>query len=264
MTAETPVPSKLWHYLHTGDGRGCFHRVARWTPSHLFLVRACGADDGPTVKVSRTGLEETGEVKAKITTRAGKTVAATLLSPPTTEDPAALPFVWHRDGSKPCLHRVRSVSAKRLVADRACGCYETGSTASGVTVPLDTLDLGVEVTLRGAEWFYRPVAGAWAPRSTAPAYVPPKPPHTPPKARTYPRHEHVTAEYARLRAADLRALGLTTAPRDHDALRTAWRAAAKRHHPDAGGDAERFSRAREAYERLARPFAPNPTEQPAP
>lgn len=52
-------------------------------------------------------------------------------------------------------------------------------------------------------------------------------------------------------ADDLAALGLDAMP-DKAALRRAWRDAAKRHHPDAGGDAEAFKRARAAYERLAR------------
>lgn len=55
-------------------------------------------------------------------------------------------------------------------------------------------------------------------------------------------------------AADLRALGLSTMP-DADGLRRAWRAAAVRLHPDAGGDAAKFIEARAAYERLSRTVA---------
>lgn len=50
-------------------------------------------------------------------------------------------------------------------------------------------------------------------------------------------------------AADLELLGLTSAP-SADELKAAWRAAAKRAHPDAGGSAEAFVAVRGAYERL--------------
>lgn len=51
--------------------------------------------------------------------------------------------------------------------------------------------------------------------------------------------------------ADLAALGLDAVP-DPEGLRRAWRAAARKHHPDAGGDPARFAAARRAYEHLAR------------
>lgn len=49
--------------------------------------------------------------------------------------------------------------------------------------------------------------------------------------------------------ADLRALGLATWPTT-DELTTAWRETAKRTHPDAGGSAAAFARAKMAYDRL--------------
>lgn len=55
-------------------------------------------------------------------------------------------------------------------------------------------------------------------------------------------------------SADLVALGLRSMPTRSE-LKAAWHAAAKRHHPDAGGRAEDFTRAREAYERLQRAVA---------
>ncbi len=278
--AQVPVPSALWHYLHTGDGRGCFHRVARWTATHLYVVATCGDhDDAPVARVSRTGLDEIGEVKVKIATRAGEAVLATMLVPPTVESDDAVPFVWHRVGSKPCLHRVRESRAKGYTIDRACGCFERGSSGPGASVPRLGIGASVAVKLREWEWFYRPVVGAWAPVSTAPTYVPPKPPRprTPPKTSTYRRHEREAREraarehaetyervwreaYARVvaeehRTDDLRALGLDAVPADLDALRAAWRTAAKRHHPDAGGDAARFTRAKTAYDRLAQTLA---------
>jgi hypothetical protein len=62
-------------------------------------------------------------------------------------------------------------------------------------------------------------------------------------------------------ARDLNALGLPAMPADFDALKRAWRAAARRTHPDApGGDAESFKSARAAYERLAA-FLQPPSER---
>lgn len=55
-------------------------------------------------------------------------------------------------------------------------------------------------------------------------------------------------------SADLVALGLRSMP-TRDELRSAWHAAARRHHPDAGGRAEDFTRARAAYERLQKAVA---------
>lgn len=55
-------------------------------------------------------------------------------------------------------------------------------------------------------------------------------------------------------AGDLAALGLRSMP-TRDELRSAWHAAARRHHPDAGGRAEDFTKARAAYERLQKAVA---------
>lgn len=55
-------------------------------------------------------------------------------------------------------------------------------------------------------------------------------------------------------AGDLAALGLRSMPTGPE-LQVAWRAAARRHHPDAGGRAEDFTRARAAYERLQKAVA---------
>ena len=284
---QTPVPSMLWHYLHTGDGRGCFHRVVRWTSTHLHLVAACGASDGPTVKVSRTGLEELGEVRAKILPREGAAVRATMLVPPTVESDAAVPFVWHRIGAKPCLHRVRHEDATRYVIDRGCGCFEGGARGPGVSVARLEIGDSAAVKLREREWFYRPVVGAWAPVSEAPAYVPPR---TRPPSQE--RHENATqartdeewlrsvreqvarahAEtYERVwrgalvrldaekhRAEDLHALDLDTMPATLDTLKAAWRTTARRHHPDAGGDASRFARSKAAYDRLTEALEKTP------
>lgn len=52
----------------------------------------------------------------------------------------------------------------------------------------------------------------------------------------------------------LAALGLRSMPTAPE-LRAAWHAAARRHHPDAGGRAEDFTKARAAYERLQRAVA---------
>lgn len=71
------------------------------------------------------------------------------------------------------------------------------------------------------------------------AMPPPTPPSAAPRA---PRREPF--------GDDLAALGLATMP-DADGLRAAWRETARRTHPDAGGSAEAFQRARTAYERLA-------------
>ena len=48
---------------------------------------------------------------------------------------------------------------------------------------------------------------------------------------------------------DLAALGLTRPP-SPDELTAAWRAAAKQHHPDAGGSAEAFDTVKRSYDRL--------------
>ena len=53
---------------------------------------------------------------------------------------------------------------------------------------------------------------------------------------------------------DLAALGLHSVPTAQE-LQAAWRASARRHHPDAGGSAEGFTRARAAYERLQKAVA---------
>lgn len=55
-------------------------------------------------------------------------------------------------------------------------------------------------------------------------------------------------------SADLAVLGLRSMPTDAE-LRAAWRSAAMRHHPDAGGRAEDFTRVRAAYERLQKAVA---------
>lgn len=72
------------------------------------------------------------------------------------------------------------------------------------------------------------------------------------------------------------ALGVEPAA-DEVEIREAWRACARRHHTDRGGDGEKFRRAREAYEVLGDPErrrrydeelrtgrAPGPTTAPAP
>lgn len=60
---------------------------------------------------------------------------------------------------------------------------------------------------------------------------------------------------------DLAALRLAAVPADVDALKRAWREAARRTHPDApGGDAESFKSARAAYERLVA-FLQPPSER---
>ena len=143
------------------------------------------------------------------------------------------------------------------------------------------------VKLREREWFYRPVVGAWAPVSEAPAYVPPR---TRPPSQE--RHENATqartdeewlrsvreqvararAEtYERVwrgalvrldaekhRAEDLHALDLDTMPATLDTLKAAWRTTARRHHPDAGGDASRFARSKAAYDRLTEALEKTP------
>lgn len=53
---------------------------------------------------------------------------------------------------------------------------------------------------------------------------------------------------------DLAALGLRSVPTAQE-LQVAWRASARRHHPDAGGRVEDFTRARAAYERLQKAVA---------
>lgn len=51
------------------------------------------------------------------------------------------------------------------------------------------------------------------------------------------------------KSADLACLGLSEMP-DSDGLRAAWRKIARKEHPDAGGNAERFVAAQTAYDRL--------------
>jgi len=51
--------------------------------------------------------------------------------------------------------------------------------------------------------------------------------------------------------SDLAKLGLSEMPATPDELTAAWREVARSHHPDRGGDAARFSAAKEAYDRLA-------------
>ncbi len=82
----------------------------------------------------------------------------------------------------------------------------------------------------------------FAPRRKVRRYPRPKDEPPPPRARR---------DAPPTQAEDLRALGLDAMP-DAAGLKRAWRAAAKRHHPDAGGDAEAFKRAGAAYERLAK------------
>ncbi len=60
---------------------------------------------------------------------------------------------------------------------------------------------------------------------------------------------------------DLDALGLDAMPADLDSLKRAWREAARRTHPDAGGDAGAFMSARAAYERLAAALQPPAAER---
>jgi len=55
--------------------------------------------------------------------------------------------------------------------------------------------------------------------------------------------------FARRVSADLATLGLSAMP-DADGLSAAWRETASRTHPDHGGSAAEFQRAREAYARL--------------
>lgn len=59
---------------------------------------------------------------------------------------------------------------------------------------------------------------------------------------------------ARPYADDLAMLGLSEMPATRDDLTAAWRAAARQHHPDVGGNADAFRSAKEAYDRLARTY----------
>jgi hypothetical protein len=52
-------------------------------------------------------------------------------------------------------------------------------------------------------------------------------------------------------AASLAALGLSAMPKTEKELKAAWRAAAKRTHPDRGGSEAAFKAAKAAYERVA-------------
>lgn len=54
--------------------------------------------------------------------------------------------------------------------------------------------------------------------------------------------------------SDLKKLGLSEMPATLEGLTAAWREVARAHHPDRGGDAARFSAAKEAYDRLALTF----------
>ena len=76
-------------------------------------------------------------------------------------------------------------------------------------------------------------------------------PYTRPRFRSPPPHEVPRKPTSSL-AEDLALLGLVSMPDDAAVLRGAWRAVAKRLHPDAGGHQARFIRARAAYERLLR------------
>ena len=59
------------------------------------------------------------------------------------------------------------------------------------------------------------------------------------------------------RSEALQYLGLDAGPSERQ-VKSAYRAAAKRHHPDYGGDAEMFKRVTEAYEILNGSLAPAP------
>ncbi|WP_226353147.1 J domain-containing protein [Pseudonocardia sp. ICBG601] len=63
----------------------------------------------------------------------------------------------------------------------------------------------------------------------------------------------VHPEQARAAAAALLGVPAGASP---ELLRTAWRAAARHHHPDRGGDPERFIALTSAYELLTTPPAP--------
>lgn len=70
----------------------------------------------------------------------------------------------------------------------------------------------------------------------------------------HPWRERGAVRTSAVSTGDLAALGLHSVPTAQD-LQAAWRAAARRHHPDAGGSAEGFTRARAAYERLQKAVA---------
>ncbi len=80
-------------------------------------------------------------------------------------------------------------------------------------------------------------AARWWSRRTAP------PVHRDPVAPEPTRIDTLHSEY-------LQTLGLASMPESEQQLRWAWREKALQHHPDAGGDASQFIRARNAYEVL--------------
>lgn len=64
------------------------------------------------------------------------------------------------------------------------------------------------------------------------------------------------------RADAFRVLGLPYGEVDPERVRSAWRAYARRWHPDRGGTAEKFTEGRQAYELLLGPEYVSPIEPP--